>query len=649
MLNSGGLGKVTDKAEFFRTNLRRLLKERWLTQRQAADRIGVNYKWMRRLCHQGLQQIDKRTASALDQVAEFLGVEVADLWAPGFQLHREHPPNDVLIKWTGGKRRQAESIVQQLPAEIETYFEPFVGGGAVLWKLLASEVKVKRFCCSDICQPLIDIWNLVKGDPGSLGDEYRTLWLRLQKEGKDFYYRTREEFNRTRSAFQFFFLLRTCRRGLARFNTRGEFASCFHYGRDGIDPDVLSPLLDKWHTQIRQHDVQFTCCDYRTVTPGQGDFLYLDPPDKISNCEFYSGSVELQDLFSWLRSQPCNYMFSLNGFVDGQDRKVNVPGDLFDDSLQLDVETGAADRLIGLKSPTVTDTLYIKCRSRQIVEENSKAAPSPEQRSRTSLVHGDCRTELPGIASGSIDAVITDPPYPEIDREYGRLTEVQWHDLMHDVVKECRRILKPTGSALFILQPNYNHVGQMRLWLWEFLVWAAREWNLVQDVYTWTSDAMPLTGTSRKQGLLRNSVKTCVWLGSPDCFRNQDNVLLEPSRKTKGRMNSTNRIKPGKNRKGFREARMATASAERGGTTPFNMIRIANGGRSGSDHPASTSRQLADWWCRYLLPEGGVLLDPFAGSGTILWAGLDQGASRVTGIEKELEYCQGMERHLGDR
>jgi hypothetical protein len=41
---------------------------------------------------------------------------------------------------------------------------------------------------------------------------------------------------------------------------------------------------------------------------------------------------------------------------------------------------------------------------------------------------------------------------------------------MKEVATECRRVLKPKGSAVFILQPNYEAVGRMRLWLWEFVL-----------------------------------------------------------------------------------------------------------------------------------------------------------------------------------
>jgi DNA modification methylase len=67
---------------------------------------------------------------------------------------------------------------------------------------------------------------------------------------------------------------------------------------------------------------------------------------------------------------------------------------------------------------------------------------------------------------------------------------------------------------------------------------------------------------------------------------------------------------------------------------------ISNGGQPRGDHPATTPRQLAEFWCRYILPQNGVLLDCFAGSGGILAAGLDNGASKVIGIEKEDRYVE---------
>src|SRR3954447_1821963 len=58
----------------------------------------------------------------------------------------------------------------------------------------------------------------------------------------------------------------------------------------------------------------------------------------------------------------------------------------------------------------------------------------------TTLIHGDYRKELNKLPTASIDAIIADPIYPEVKREYGRISEKEWHDLMKTVVGECRRV-----------------------------------------------------------------------------------------------------------------------------------------------------------------------------------------------------------------
>jgi DNA adenine methylase len=49
-----------------------------------------------------------------------------------------------IIKWSGSKRSQSEEIVKKFPKEINTYYEPFVGGASILFQLLHSNIKVKK-------------------------------------------------------------------------------------------------------------------------------------------------------------------------------------------------------------------------------------------------------------------------------------------------------------------------------------------------------------------------------------------------------------------------------------------------------------------------------------------------------------------------
>jgi DNA modification methylase len=256
---------------------------------------------------------------------------------------------------------------------------------------------------------------------------------------------------------------------------------------------------------------------------------------------------------------------------------------------------------------------------------------------------GDCIEQMKTLGDGSIDCIITDPPYPEISRDYGRMTEAEWHEMMRSVVAQARRVLKPSGSAVFILQPNSERVGRMRPWLWEFMAWTCREWNQVQDAWWWNTTARPGAGTNYK-GLMRESLKACVWLGSPDCYRHQSVVLW-----TESRGNQANRLasrfedsslRPSATREGTSPIRHDMerwygSSEARGGVTPFNVM--PTGGNGSPGHPAGTPPIIADWWTRYICPPDGTILDPFMGSGTTGLSAIKYGCSYV-GIEKMPEY-----------
>ena len=260
------------------------------------------------------------------------------------------------------------------------------------------------------------------------------------------------------------------------------------------------------------------------------------------------------------------------------------------------------------------------------------------------LHHGDCLEVLRTLADSSVDAVVTDPPYAEIDRDYGRFTESQWHILMDSVVLECRRILKPTGSAVFILQPNSEKVGRMRPWLWEFMAKWSREWNMIQDAWWWNHCTPPTVHCQRKRGLMRPSLKACVWLGESDCFRDQSSVLISPAESTKNDKR-TSRLDIGYSPSGLsmRHGRALAAFRERGGATPFNIVVCGNSdsskGSGAYGHGAGTPLPLAEWWTKYISPEGGTVLDPFCGAGTMGLAAVNLGRNFI-GIEREAEYVE---------
>jgi len=236
---------------------------------------------------------------------------------------------DVLVKWTGSKRIQAPSIIKHFPKSISTYYEPFLGGGSMLYVLMNSDIEVGKFECSDLNADLIDVWKTIKEDPRSIIDFYKSNWQQVSREVYD---RIRSEHNDSPDPRKFFFLLRTCRNGLVRYNKYKKFNSAFHHGRRGVNPDQLEETVMDWHNKLIEHDVKFTVRDYKDVKSKAGDLLYLDPPYARSTTfnMYFLGAFDFESFWNWLRCQQSSYLVSLNGFKGNKDCRVDFPTDLYD-------------------------------------------------------------------------------------------------------------------------------------------------------------------------------------------------------------------------------------------------------------------------------------------------------------------------------
>lgn len=256
-----------------------------------------------------------------------------------------------------------------------------------------------------------------------------------------------------------------------------------------------------------------------------------------------------------------------------------------------------------------------------------------------SVVEGDALDLLRALPSASIDSVVTDPPYPEISREYGRWTEAEWFELMNPVVEECRRVLKPSGSAVFVLQPNSERPGRLRTWLLEFSLKWAREWGMVQDAYWINTCPMPTDGANN-HGLMRAAAKWCVWLGHEDVYRDQRSALwdAEPVRLDKLRRRAERKSPSQSHCGGKNEAAAVESVIRRGGANPMNVYPCGSESH-GAGHPAQTPIRLARWWVRYITPPGGTVLDPFLGSGTTALAALAENRLCV-GSERFPKYAE---------
>ena len=239
-----------------------------------------------------------------------------------------------IIKWSGSKRSQSEEIIKRFPKNIDTYYEPFVGGASVLFQLLNSDIKVNKYICSDINEDLINLWNIIKDNPQYLIDSYKKMWEELNsideiEKRKEYYYMVRNRFNEKRNPKDFMFLSRTCANGLIRFNSKGEFNTPFHSSRPGINPYRLERIMNQWSELLKKNNVIFICQDYKNIKTTKNDLIYLDPP-YINTKGMYYGQIDYNEFWDFLRKQNGSYIFSFDGKTGNKDRTYEVPTDIYD-------------------------------------------------------------------------------------------------------------------------------------------------------------------------------------------------------------------------------------------------------------------------------------------------------------------------------
>lgn len=245
---------------------------------------------------------------------------------------------------------------------------------------------------------------------------------------------------------------------------------------------------------------------------------------------------------------------------------------------------------------------------------------------------------MPLLPEKSFDAAMFDPPYPGIKRDYGEWDQDVWMGEFPKLILDHRRLLKPSGSLAVVLQPTQEVMGRVGPWIYGTLYQLACAWNIVQDAYWLNYICLPSAGATR-HGLMRGVMKHIVWLGDPDCYRNQQEILWGeseegPLRRAAERCCHEASKDVHKSPSGHKRDRMKVhaAAARRGGVTPFNVWPIANN-RAETGHGAETPIELARRWIRYICPPGGVILDACCGGGNIGVAAIREGR-RYVGFEK---------------
>jgi len=261
-----------------------------------------------------------------------------------------------VIKWSGSKRKIAPLLATLLP-DAECYYEPFVGGGAML-PFRPSRTAV----AGDIVVELINLWNAIRETPELTADEYEMRWNRLQSEGHTAYYAVRDSFNVTRNPHDFLFLSRTCVNGLIRFNKKGEFNNSLHHTRPGIAPARLRKVIHQWSRIIQ--GVEFIAADYRQtlVSASVNDLVFLDPPYGGTKGRYLPADFSLDEFYDELQrlnAIGARWVLTFDGRAGNRSYTTSIPSALYKARLALPTGNSPFTKLMKKGIDAVLESVYL--------------------------------------------------------------------------------------------------------------------------------------------------------------------------------------------------------------------------------------------------------------------------------------------------
>lgn len=235
-----------------------------------------------------------------------------------------------LFKYIGNKYRSAARIVETFPRTFDTYYEPFLGAGAVL-----GELRPKRSIVCDISAPLIELWQIAKSNPQSLVESYTKNWDHYLIDRQAAYDAAKARFNARPNAHDFLFVSRACYGGVIRFRKDGYLSTPLG-PHNIISPSSFAARLSRWHEIIQ--NTEFVCGDFSEITSlaEDCDIVYCDPPYVDSQKIIYGAQdFDLPRLFDELmqaRERGAFIALSIDGIKKSGNTKIPIepPRHLFE-------------------------------------------------------------------------------------------------------------------------------------------------------------------------------------------------------------------------------------------------------------------------------------------------------------------------------
>jgi len=293
--------------------------------------------------------------------------------------------------YQGSKRGIAKYILPHFPSDVNCLIEPFCGASAISLSASAYGL-MKKAIINDLNEPLMRLWKEILDNPDNLVKEYEQLWHEQQTDKKAYFFKVREQFNKTHQPHHLLYLLARIVKGSVRYSSSGSFNQSADNRRSGMRPNTMRKNIINV-SSLLSGITTLSSVDFSKVVKKakKNDLVYMDPPYQGTSFtrdhRYLNGLTydDFVDVLKIMNEKNTSYIISYDGKTGDKAHGKFLPNSLSLKHLHVKAGRSSQATLLGSNDETI-ESLYLSPALIERLDNEERHAPEIQHEMKQELM-----------------------------------------------------------------------------------------------------------------------------------------------------------------------------------------------------------------------------------------------------------------------
>lgn len=293
--------------------------------------------------------------------------------------------------YQGSKRGIAKYILPYFPSDVNCLIEPFCGASAIALSASAYGL-IKKAVINDLNEPLMRLWQEILENPDNLVKLYEQLWHEQHAGKKAYFFKVREQFNKTHQPHHLLYLLARIVKGSIRYSSSGSFNQSADNRRSGMRPNTMKKNIINV-SSLLSGITNISSANFSEVIKKtqKNDLVYMDPPYQGTSFtrdhRYLNGLTydDFVDVLKIMNEKNTSYIISYDGKTGEKSHGKSLPNSLSLKHLHIKAGRSSQATLLGSNDETI-ESLYLSPALVDRLDNEEQFTPEIHQETQQELM-----------------------------------------------------------------------------------------------------------------------------------------------------------------------------------------------------------------------------------------------------------------------